>query len=172
MGNYCINRHQLNHYYLYNFMTNNTKSLNKRCKDSDCPVQIYTYNISCDVHVCAQSLSHTWFFVIPWTVACQASLSMEFSRQEYWRGCHLFLQGSSWIMEQTCVSFVSCIGRKILYHHATLEAPYYSIWLKSLKYLLSSSSKFPHSTKILDSSLGFCILEVQQICPRLYVNLW
>ena len=23
---------------------------------------------------------------IPWTVACQASLSMGFSRQEYWRG--------------------------------------------------------------------------------------
>ena len=23
---------------------------------------------------------------IPWTVACQASLSVRFSRQEYWRG--------------------------------------------------------------------------------------
>ena len=25
-----------------------------------------------------------WLFVTPWTVACQASLSMEFSRKEYW----------------------------------------------------------------------------------------
>ena len=25
-------------------------------------------------------------FVTPWTVACQAPLSMAFSRQEYWRG--------------------------------------------------------------------------------------
>ena len=25
-------------------------------------------------------------FVIAWTVACQAPLSMEFSRQEYWGG--------------------------------------------------------------------------------------
>ena len=25
-----------------------------------------------------------WLFAIPWTVACQAPLSMEFSRQEYW----------------------------------------------------------------------------------------
>ena len=33
------------------------------------------------------------FFVTPWTVAHQAPLSMEFSRQEYWRGCHSFLQG-------------------------------------------------------------------------------
>ena len=30
--------------------------------------------------VCAQSC----LFVTPWTVACQALLSMEFSRQEYW----------------------------------------------------------------------------------------
>ena len=27
-----------------------------------------------------------WLFVTPWTVAHQASLSMEFSRQEYWSG--------------------------------------------------------------------------------------
>ena len=32
----------------------------------------------------AQSLSHVQFFATPWTVACQASPSMEFSRQEYW----------------------------------------------------------------------------------------
>ena len=31
-------------------------------------------------------LNHVWFFVIPWTVACQAPLSMKFSRQEYWSG--------------------------------------------------------------------------------------
>ena len=33
-----------------------------------------------------QSLSHVQLFVTPWTVACQAPLSMEFSRQEYWNG--------------------------------------------------------------------------------------
>ena len=30
--------------------------------------------------------SHVWLFVTPWTVARQASLSMGFSRQEYWSG--------------------------------------------------------------------------------------
>ena len=30
--------------------------------------------------------SHVQLFVIPWTVACQAPLSMGFSRQEYWSG--------------------------------------------------------------------------------------
>ena len=30
--------------------------------------------------------SHVQLFVTPWTVACQAPLSMGFSRQEYWSG--------------------------------------------------------------------------------------
>ena len=34
-------------------------------------------------------LSHSslvWFFATPWTIVCQAPLSMGFSRQEYWSG--------------------------------------------------------------------------------------
>ena len=38
-----------------------------------------------DVCVC-KSLSRVQLFVIPWPAACQAPLSMEFSRQEYWSG--------------------------------------------------------------------------------------
>ena len=33
-----------------------------------------------------KSLSHVGLFSTPWTVACQAPLSMEFSRQQYWSG--------------------------------------------------------------------------------------
>ena len=33
-----------------------------------------------------KSFSHVQLFARPWTVAHQASLSMEFSRQEYWSG--------------------------------------------------------------------------------------
>ena len=36
--------------------------------------------------VVVQSLSHILLFAIPWTVACQAPLSMGFPRQEYWSG--------------------------------------------------------------------------------------
>ena len=36
------------------------------------------------VYVCAQSFSCVQPFGTPWTVACQAPLSMTFSRQEYW----------------------------------------------------------------------------------------
>ena len=37
------------------------------------------------VYMCCM-LSRVRFFATPWTVAQQASLSMEFSRQEYWSG--------------------------------------------------------------------------------------
>ena len=37
-----------------------------------------------------QLLSHVSLFVTPWTVACQALLSMGFSRQEYWSGLPFF----------------------------------------------------------------------------------
>ena len=36
------------------------------------------------VCLCDQLLSSVWLFETSWTVACQAPLSMEFSRQEYW----------------------------------------------------------------------------------------
>ena len=41
-----------------------------------------------NVHETVQCLSHSVMSnsVTPWTVACQAPLSMEFSRQEYWSG--------------------------------------------------------------------------------------
>ena len=38
------------------------------------------------VCVCVQSLRRVWLFVTPWTIARQAPLSMQFSRQEYWSG--------------------------------------------------------------------------------------
>ena len=43
-----------------------------------------------DKEKCACGFSHIELFVTPWTVAHQAPLSMEFSKQEYWSGL-LFL---------------------------------------------------------------------------------
>ena len=42
--------------------------------------------------------SHVRFCVTLWTLACQAPLSMGFTRQEYWSGLHAFLQeiSSTW----------------------------------------------------------------------------
>ena len=40
----------------------------------------------CPSYEHVQSLSRVRLFVPPWTVTCQAPLSMEFRRQEYWSG--------------------------------------------------------------------------------------
>ena len=37
-------------------------------------------------HLCSSVLSRVWLFMTPWTVAHQAPLSTEFSRQKYWSG--------------------------------------------------------------------------------------
>ena len=44
--------------------------------------------------ICAQTFSHIQLFVTQQTVARQAPLSMGSSKQEYWWGCHAFLQGN------------------------------------------------------------------------------
>ena len=80
-------------------------------------------------------LSHVQLFVTPWTVAHQAPLSMEFSRQEYWSELPSLPPGNlrnagsepkslAWVAipysrgfspprDRTCVSCVSCIGRQV-----------------------------------------------------------
>ena len=56
-------------------------------------------------------LSCIWFFGTPWAVAIQAPVSMEFSRQEILEWVTIpFSRGSSPPRDQTCVSFISCIG--------------------------------------------------------------
>ena len=57
--------------------------------------------------VCSVAQSCLDSFATQWTVACQAPLSMEFPRQEYWSGLP-FPSPASWPRDQTCVS---CIGR-------------------------------------------------------------
>ena len=41
---------------------------------------------NCLVLFCVCLLSHVRIFATPWTVSCQAPLSIGFSRQEYWSG--------------------------------------------------------------------------------------
>ena len=55
----------------------------------------------------------------PWTVACQALLSMRFSRQEYWSGLPCLSPGALLDPGIETISLVSRIGRLVLYqqHH-------------------------------------------------------
>ena len=71
--------------------------------------------------VAVQSLSCVLLFETLWTVAHQATLSMGFSKQEYWSELPIFYsRGSSQPRDWTRVSSVSCIGRQIPYHCAPL----------------------------------------------------
>ena len=60
-----------------------------------------------DMCVHAQSLSCVQLFATPWTAACQAPLSMEFSRQEYWGGLSFPSPGDP---PNAGIEPVSCVG--------------------------------------------------------------
>ena len=51
----------------------------------------------------------------------------------------LFSRGSSWPRNQTCVSYGSCIGRRILYHWATWEDPIHTYLLNIQKTKIMAS---------------------------------
>ena len=81
--------------------------------------------LGCTGLLCAQSLSRVRLFVTPWTVACQAPLSMGFPRQEYWSGLPFPPPGDlpdTGVEPASHVSCASCIGRQILYHCTLWEA--------------------------------------------------
>ena len=72
------------------------------------------------VCVCARahlSFSHVQLFAIPWTIAFQASLSMEFSRQEYWSGLPF---PNPVYLPYPGIEHMS-LSRSILYHCVTWE---------------------------------------------------
>ena len=79
---------------------------------------------------CAQSLSCVHLFAIPLTVACQASLSMRFSRQECWSELPFPSPGDLPNPESKPAS-PALAGGWILYHWATWEAPFLLTWLLS-----------------------------------------
>ena len=57
------------------------------------PPTVSTSPFFTSVSLFSQLQSCVWLFVIPWTVARQAPLSMQFSRHECWKGLHFHLQG-------------------------------------------------------------------------------
>ena len=59
----------------------------------------------------------------PWNIACQAPLSMEFSRQEYWNGLPFLLQGI-FPSQGSNLGLLHC--RQILYQLSYEGSPSYS----------------------------------------------
>ena len=81
---------------------------------------LYLGSIMCVcVCVCVQSLQSCPTLCDPPDYSLQAPLSMGFSRQEYSSG----LPCPSLEDFPTCISYVSCIGRYVLYHQCYLRSP-------------------------------------------------
>ena len=82
-------------------------------------------------------LSYVGLFAALQTVARQAPLSIEFSRQEYWSGLPFPTpRKSSQPRDWTGISCISCIGRWILYHWPPCISS--QISLNSMSLILSS----------------------------------
>ena len=62
---------------------------------------------------------HVWLFVTLWILACQALLSMGFSRQEYWSGLSCPPPGD---LADPGIEPASPALQVVLYHGATWES--------------------------------------------------
>ena len=95
-------------------------------------------------------LSHVQLFVTPWTVAHQAPLSMEFSRQEYWSGL-------DW-------TWVSCIAGRFFTNWTTREAylTFIRLLFQSLILWLSKTT----SNFTICREPGFGLIQVSPSCSH------
>ena len=74
----------------------------------------FTFTFYYVYDVCVSHL--VGLFSTLWTVAHQAPLFMGSPGKDPGVGCHFLLQGSSQPGDRNPVSYVSCIGRQILYN--------------------------------------------------------
>ena len=104
-------------------------------------IYIYVY-----MHACVHGFSRVWLFATLWTVACQAPLSMGFSRQEYWSGlpCNL----PSTVIEPASLMSPVLVGG-FFTTSATWEAIYTHIECSSLCYTVGTCC-FIHSNLCTD----------------------
>ena len=79
---------------------------------------------ACCMHISMLShFSHIQLFATLWTVAYQAPLSMGFSGKNTGVGFHALLQGIFPTLGLTHISYISCIGRWVLYPWCHLGSP-------------------------------------------------
>ena len=74
--------------------------------------------------VCSQLF---WFFAVLWTVYSGSSVHEIFQARILERVAISFCRGSSWSRDQTCVSYISCIGRRVPYRLCYLGSPFSTV---------------------------------------------
>ena len=87
------------------------------------------FNLFACVSACVLScFSHVWLFATPRGIVLQAPLPMGFPSKNTGAGCHFLFWESSQPRDQTRVSGILCIGRRVLYHWTTWEAHTKCVW--------------------------------------------
>ena len=115
------------------------------------PTTTSTWVLSC--------FSHLQSFVTLWTVACQAPLSMGFSRQEYWSGLPFPSPGD--LPDAGVVPGLLCLlhWRAAYLPLVPAENPYYHQWL-STKWLTGGGVKIPNSFALGWDNSEVCVLHL------------
>ena len=150
------------------------------------------------IYLCAWLFSHVLLCVTPWTIARQAPLSMEFSRQEYWSGlpCPLpgdflnagteprspSLQADSLLPEPPGKHWANCkCSRKMKYHHPltvewllllTSSRKPFTNWEMKTNDLDLLTQKFCDSSADMFPRLRYQKLMFHQWCPSEGNILW
>ena len=109
------------------------------------------------------------FFVTPWTVACQASLSMQFSRQDYWSGLPFPCQGP-WntyahqyfgimvLIRPTARSCnLKCFRTSLVVGWIRNCLPMEGTWVR---FLVQEDPTFHESTKLVSYNYSVCVLQL------------
>ena len=104
--------------------------------NTPCRNAIRIHRIHSTGNIQVKSLSCVWLFVTPWTVACQAPLSMGFSRQEHWSG----LPFSSPIFKEPMKTPQQRRGQ-LGYLFSLLSILWTSLWVKEQLRKMGESAK-------------------------------
>ena len=96
--------------------------------------------------------SCVWLFATLWSIAHQAPLSMGSPGKDPGVGCHFLLQGSSQPGDRNPVSYVSCIGRQILYCQCLLGGSGTREWIAYIRWIMEKAKEF-------QKNIYFCFID-------------
>ena len=118
------------------------------------------------IRPCANFVSHSVVSdsSTPWTVAHQASLSMEFSRREYWSGLPFLSPGD---LPDSGMEPKSPHCRQILYHLSYREVPTRGRKRENVGSLLSVS---PSSNARVRQGKGCVVTQCDGACTQIYAE--
>ena len=106
--------------------------------------------------------------VTPWTIACLAPLSMEFSRQEYWSGLS-FPPGD--LPTQNLCLLLWQVDSLPLSHLGSPEVPFIVSAKMFLLELIFSLIKISGSRSFLERSMIMCSVDRNEECNILNISL-